>query len=807
MQAKINALAIVVLICYAMAPVNARSESVLTFSPEISELSLNPLTQWAVLPNDMGPLEAVAHQHWQSPLLDGSGYGNHESSVWFKIPFVANSAQLNWILQLSYTALDYVDFYLIEDGAVSAKAISGDRRIASMRQVKHRQHLFSFSTQGKPGYLLIRTKSLGMHNVPLTLWEETKFYQHDKWTTGWFAMYLGAMLVMALYNLIIFFVLRDTSYLLYISHLLFAILTVSNMNGFNAFYLTPDNPTWNNASTYFFGAATVTFSILFALKFLDLRTRSPKDYKILLALVGANVYVGVAMLWTDYATVGSMSNAVMGVTEVFGLFLLYKLWYQGYKPARFFAIAWTVYILAAVIYTISLTGVQIEGQFAYYSLMVGSLLEVLLLSLAFGDRITQQRLERDLARKDLAAAEQKTMAAEADNRAKSEFLAKMSHEIRTPMNGVLGMSELLKDRLQDQKSAYFNEMIYSSGTALLTIINDILDYSKITAGKMELESIDFDLGELCRHTAAIFKVRSDDKNISLLCEIDDSVPNKFTGDPTRLRQIIINLLGNAFKFTEQGQIKLSVAYQPDKPLPLQLSVSDTGIGISKENLAKLFSSFQQVDASTSRKYGGTGLGLSISRELTELMGGTIHVDSELGQGTCFSIELALEIAKEQNSSSRDNANNDPTQSLIDHAKQLSIKQVLVAEDNKVNQIVIQGMLQKLGVSYVLATNGLEALEEIKRGLLEGNHLFDCILMDCEMPEMDGFEATQRIRKLEQQFKVNPIKIIALTAHALPERLEQCRESGMDSHLTKPIQLSTLAAALSQADMPRKSAFL
>ncbi|HVN00220.1 MAG TPA: ATP-binding protein [Caulobacteraceae bacterium] len=384
-----------------------------------------------------------------------------------------------------------------------------------------------------------------------------------------------------------------------------------------------------------------------------------------------------------------------------------------------------------------------------------------------------------------AEAQERGVAAEAANEAKSAFLATMSHEIRTPLNGVLGMAQAMAAEKLSAVQRDRLEVIRQSGEALLAILNDVLDLSKIEAGRFELEQVQFDLSDLMKGAHSAFTALANKKGLSFDLRIEEPAKGVYLGDPTRVRQILYNLISNALKFTEHGEVRVTAAKTGEM---LALMVSDTGVGIAPERVGVLFEKFTQADASTTRRYGGTGLGLAICRELAALMGGEISVESKQGEGSTFLVKLPLEQVGEALTPTFAAP---PAPSPQVEASLPRIR-VLAAEDNTVNQLVLKTLLHQIGVEPMVVENGELALEAWK------DSPWDVILMDMQMPVMDGLAATRAIREAEAAMGRVRTPIIALTANAMNHQIQACVAAGMDGHVAKPIEAVRLFAALEAA---------
>ncbi|MEO1241815.1 MAG: ATP-binding protein [Pseudomonadota bacterium] len=427
-------------------------------------------------------------------------------------------------------------------------------------------------------------------------------------------------------------------------------------------------------------------------------------------------------------------------------------------------------------------------------LMVG--LSFALIMLTAGAATFQREMERAAVKLSEARIE-----AEAANRAKSDFLAKMSHEIRTPMNGVLGMAEMLESTNLDDQQTLYARTISASGTSLLSIINDILDLSKIEAGHPSFENEPFELKDFIDQIGMLFQTSAQQKQLDFLVSYNENLPVEVVGDAGRIRQILINLIGNALKFTHEGHIEIKVGGVANgSTADLEFTVEDTGIGVPADKVEHIFNKFEQVETSTTRRFEGAGLGLAISRQLAHAMGGELTMRSVQDEGCSFTFKVSLPIAQSM-SHPTDTAASAPTAAVADAAPSLdgaSQKtaggapdriRVLIAEDNEVNRLVLKAMIDPQQYEVVFAVNGLEAVNAYKAAS------FDLVLMDISMPVMDGHAATREIRKFEIETDATRKPIICVTAHAFEDQREKSLANDMDDYLSKPVSKTQIDAAL------------
>lgn len=503
---------------------------------------------------------------------------------------------------------------------------------------------------------------------------------------------------------------------------------------------------------------------------------SPSRYYTIFKELLFNTVVGNLMIGTTLVSVTSIIDLIDSISRGTGVF--------GFKYGFFIFMMGNAAVLINKFVTAQTNAEQLSENLEK---MVGERTQTLKHT---NDKLEQVNERSQLMMRELVLAKDE---ATQSSQAKGEFLANMSHEIRTPINGVIGMIRMLLDTKLTKQQLELTNIAKSSANSLLDLISDILDFSKIEAGKLELETIPFNLHELIDSFNAMMYVDIHEKNLDFNCDIDKDVSQYIIGDPNRLKQILINFVGNAKKFTEHGSITLNVSsvLSTKNSTELKFSVTDTGIGISSEQKQDLFNKFTQVDKSTTRKFGGTGLGLAISKELVEAMSGKIGIESEKGSGSefWFSANFNKPTSEQINKIKIKQSKMD---NITGSDRRLcKNKNILIAEDNLVNQMVIAGILKNLGIITVLVDNGEKAIQSIK------NEHFDMVFMDLQMPIMDGLEASRKIRAGRAGKDKSEIIIVAATANAMKGDIEECLAAGMNDYLAKPIVLKKMLIVLNK----------
>jgi signal transduction histidine kinase len=576
-------------------------------------------------------LQEVRGAKFEPSQTDTPNFGFTRSAIWlrFRLPDAVQGAS-ELLLEIRWPNLDRIELFLPGNRSV----LAGDAFPWRAREVKHRNHVFRISPMASESDYYLRVESAGTLTIPAHLWRPETFVSHDRDAQLLFGMFYGLALALVLYNLMLYVSVRDRTYLYYILYASTFALFLSSLDGLAFEYLWPENVWAANKGSVLTIAVSLVCAAQFSRSFLGTPRTAPRFDRALLAIIAAAVLL-MAGSWT--LSQGHMVRAatllVMIFTPITFAAAISALW-NGYRPARYFVLAWGALIAGTFTFTLRNLAILPHNAFTIYSMYVGFGLDVLLLSFALGDRINAMKREGELARSQASAME-------IASRHKSEFLANMSHELRTPLNAIIGFSEVLRERyfgpLAEKQAEYVND-IHSAGRHLLSLINDILDLSKVEAGRMELELSDFDLPAALDDSLTLIKERALRGGITLEKEVHPAI-GAIRADERKLKQIMLNLLSNAVKFTAEGG-RVSVAAKLNGG-NVEISVSDTGVGIAPEDHAAVFEEFKQVGRDSARKAEGTGLGMALTKRFVELHGGSIRLQSTPGKGSIFSFILPL----------------------------------------------------------------------------------------------------------------------------------------------------------------------
>lgn len=775
----------------------------------------------ALLPDPSGKLtlEGVRSEaHADAFVTTGTATPNlgfERSVYWVRLRIdnrLSNAA--NYYLDLAYPLLDSVNAYIVSPGGV-IEYQTGDRLPFGARPVMTRTFLFPLPLQPSQSVTVyLRVETVGSLNLPLDLLSRNAAFERITVQNGMLALYYGALLMLVIYNLYHFWRLKDVNAVYYAVFIAAYIAFQLALNGISFQFFWPNNPWWANVSLPFFLCAAYFAGVHFSTSILDTATNAPAIHRLLRALRWL-AFVGMALALLGPYDIALRFSVALVFTVVLFIAAGLKISLEGYRPAQYYSWAWAVFLGGMIIYALKVFGVLPTNFFTSWVTQFGSVWQAVILAFMISDRfyLNEERrramqasyaldLERSVQEKTQALSQtnqrlleqaevlrRAERKADAANRAKSEFLANMSHEIRTPMNAIVGFLHLLSDSKLGQTQRDYVGKAESAARALMHLIRDLLDFSKIDVGRLELDAAPFEVAALVTEAQDLIALSARDKGLTLKVEQETAQGCWITGDQARLRQVLLNLLHNAVKFTAAGEVRLAVSCDAvgNGSVRVAIAVSDTGIGIDEEQRKGLFLPFTQADASITRRFGGTGLGLSISQRLVQQMGGEIALESRLGEGSRFSFSLLLPAAQP-------GARREPSSlERAPQARPLNGMRVLVVEDQPLNQEVVAALLQRSGAQPLIAPSGAAAL-----ALLRARAQVDAVLMDLQMPEMDGYETAERIHAMPEYAS---LPIIAVTAHVGASERDRCRAFGFEGHLAKPVDHRLLLRSLQRVREP------
>ena len=749
---------------------------------------------------------------WQASRLAAPAFDFEQKAYWFRFRLEnRNDRAEELLLELGFPQHDYVDLYV--ENSPEPLYQTGALRPASSRPLYHPRFVFPLTVEPHASltiYMRIENEGKLSAPVPLTLWQATAMARRDAVRNVFISLLVGGSVLMGLYNFTMFFVLRDRSFAYFAIYLTVGLLFFAGYEGYLSLLVFPDTPIAARISQPIAIDVSMIFLVLFTLEYLETARHLPRLHRAAVVLV---VLLGIHLVISPFVLVAT-SIAIVQPLLVVATLLLSLLGtaslFQGNRAARFYMLAEALFLLGALIFIAKGMGILQSNEFTENVLHGGVLAAILLFSLGLADRINTLRLEREAAQKRVQSElSKRNEELSRLDRLKDEFLANTSHELRTPLNGIIGLTESLLLGVAgpiEGAARSTLDLIASSARRLASMVNDLLDFSRIQHGDMQLNLQAVDLAAVTDVVLALSNPLIGSRNLKLLHE-PGNIP-LVLADEARLEQILLNLVGNAIKFTKEGTISLSyrVLATPGESEPryVEVTVSDTGIGIPPDRQQIIFDAFSQADGSVAREYGGTGLGLSITRKLVELHGGRLGVFSRAGEGSRFFFTLLIADSSARNDSKpADSTGSRPSetgqrlptgvavaaasaeQAPEDSNGPHTGVRTLIVDDDPVNLQVLSNHLALEGHSVIAADNGREALR-----LLESEQEFDLILLDVMMPGLSGYEVC---RVLRESFSETELPVIMLTARNRISDLIAGLESGANDYLTKPFEPRELIA--------------
>lgn len=766
-------------------------------TPTVDELAVGLNLESLRDPGNQHTIDSVQELPFNAVDRANPSFGFTDDAVWLRFSVHADYAQhKEWVLEIAHPLLDRVELYSpTEDGAWNI-ALAGDKVAPSERDLNLRSIAFSLpitATNTQTHYIRISSGSSIV--TPVTITEKGRYLGNTADAATGLGLFYGSLLIMALFNLVLFVAMRDSIYLLYSAAVISTALFQASLSGHAQHFLWPQHPEWSNPLSLLSLVFIMLASLGFSIRFLDTKTNVPTIHWGILAVMAAGVGLIPIYYFAGYSTaisLGAMLSVMAGVVGLIaGIWCLRKNVYS----AKFYVLARTGFCIGSILTAGRQLGAFPDTFITEHGMRIGSLLESVLLAFALSDRYNLLRAEKEAAQKQTADELLRL------DKLKDEILANTSHELRTPLQGIIGVSESMLDGAAGELSKPARQnlsMMVSSGKRLSRLVDDILDFSRLKTHELRIEIKPVDLRVAVDVVLTMLKPLLQSKSVKLVNEVSEDLP-AVLADETRLQQILTNLVGNAIKFTDKGEVQLNAEVLADGMV--RVDIIDSGIGMEHEAQLRIFESFQQAEGSNTRQRGGTGLGLSVSKKLVELQGGVISVSSQLGRGSTFSFTLPTTHEEVQESlpeaevtSSLDGIVLDTTIQSNTEIAQVPNRietenqvRILVVDDEPINQQVLSNHLSLAHYSVVQAMNGAEALRLIDEG---GN--FDLVLLDVMMPNMSGYEVCQRIR---QTHLATELPIIMVTAKTQSDDLVTGLGLGANDYIAKPFSKKELLARI------------